>query len=53
MLMTRRKKRERKDIEVYLSHKILERVYNKKYLGIIIDSKVTYREDITYVTENC
>ncbi len=53
MLMTRRKRRERKDIEVYLNHKLLEKVYNVKYLGITIDSKLTYREHITYVTEKC
>ena len=53
MLMTRRKRRERKDIEVYLNHKLLEKVYNVKYLGITIDSKLTYREHITYVTGKC
>ena len=53
MLMTRRKRRERKDIEVYLNHKLLEQVYNMKYLGITIDSKLTYREHITYVTGKC
>ena len=47
MLMTRRKRRERKDIEVYLNHKLLEQVYNMKYLGITIDSKLTYREHLT------
>ena len=52
MLMTRRK-RERKDIEVYLNHKLFEQVYNMKYLGITIDSKLTYREHIKNVTEKC
>ena len=53
MLMTRRKKREHKDMEVYLNHKLLEQVYNMKYLGITIDYNLTYREHITYVTDKC
>jgi hypothetical protein len=53
MLMTRRKKKDRKDLEVYLNNKRLREVKTMKYLGIIIKNKQTFREHITHVTENC
>ena len=53
MLMTRRKRKERKDLEVYLNNKQLRQVKTMKYLGIIIDDKLTFREHITHVTEKC
>jgi len=53
MLMTRRKRKERKDLEVYLNNKHLRQVTTMKYLGIIIDNKLTLREHITHVTEKC
>jgi len=53
MLMTRRKRKERKDLEVYLNYKLLRQVKTMKYLGIIIDNKLTFREHITQVTEKC
>jgi hypothetical protein len=51
--MTRRKRKERKDLDVYLNNKHLRQVKNMKYLGIIIDNKLTFREHITHVTEKC
>ena len=53
MLMTRRKRIERKDLDVYLNNKHLRQVKNVKYLGIILDSKLTFREHITHATEKC
>jgi len=53
MLMTRRKRRERKDLEIYLNNKPLKQVNNLKYLGVIIDSKLTFRDHINHVTEKC
>jgi len=53
VLMTRRKRKERKDLEVYLNNKQLRQVKTVKYLGIIIDDKLTFREHITHVTEKC
>jgi hypothetical protein len=53
MLMTRRKRKDRKDLEVYLNNKHLRQVKTMKYLGIIIDNKLTFREHITHVTEKC
>jgi len=40
-------------LEVYLNNKHLRQVTAMKYLGIIIDNKLTFREQITHVTEKC
>ena len=53
MLITRRKRKERKDLEVYLNNKLLRQVKTMKYLGIIIDNKLTFREHIIQATEKC
>jgi len=39
MLMTRRKRKEKGDVKVYLNNKLLRQVKTMKYLGIIIDKK--------------
>jgi hypothetical protein len=46
MLMTRRKRKEHKELEiqVYLNNKPLPQVHRLKYLGIIFDSKLIFRE---------
>jgi hypothetical protein len=49
--MTRRKRKERKEIEIYLKNKPLMQVRSMKYLGIILDSKLTLREHIKYMAE--
>jgi hypothetical protein len=41
MLMSGRRRREKKEIEIYLNNKILKQVNSIKYLGIIFDRKVT------------
>jgi hypothetical protein len=53
MLMSRRKRKERKELEVYINNKPLRQVTTMKYLGIILDYKLTFREHITKVTEKC
>ena len=53
MLMSRRKRKEDKKVETYLNNKILEQVNKMKYLGIIFDSKMTFREHVNYVEEKC
>jgi hypothetical protein len=53
MLMTRRKRKEREVLELYLNSKILRQVKTMKYLGILIDNKLTFREHITQATEKC
>jgi hypothetical protein len=53
MLGTRRKKREDKDITIYLHFQSLEQVTQMKYLGIILEHKFKFQEHITYVAERC
>jgi hypothetical protein len=53
MLLTKRKRKERKEIEIYLNNKPLIQVHSMKYLGIIFDSKLTFREHINYMAEKC
>jgi len=49
MLVTRRKRRENKNITIYLHFQPLEKVTQLKYLGIILDNKFKFQEHITYV----
>jgi hypothetical protein len=53
MLMTRRKRKENKEVEIYLNDKPLIQVRSIKYLGIIFDHKLTFREQINYMAEKC
>jgi len=46
MLVTRRKRREKTEVNIYLNTKLLEQVNSIKNLGIIIDSKMHFREHI-------
>jgi len=40
-------------LEIYLNFHPLTQVFSLKYLGIIIDSKLTFREHINYITKEC
>ena len=40
-------------VEIYLNNKILEQLDRIKYLGIIFDSKITFRDHVNYVGEKC
>ena len=53
MLMSRRKRKERKKIEIYVNNKIIEQVNSIKYLGIIFDNKMTFREHVNFIEERC
>jgi len=53
MLVTRRKRREYKDVTIYLHFKPLEQVTQTKYLGIIFDQKFKFQEHIRYAAEMC
>jgi len=53
MLLLRRKRKENKEISVYMNNKILEQVQIIEYLGIIIDSKLTFRDHILYIPSKC
>jgi hypothetical protein len=53
MVVARNKRRENKDISIYLNNKPLEQVNNIKTLGIIIDSKLNFRVHITHTSRKC
>jgi len=53
MLVTRRKRRQDKDITIYLHFKPSEQVTQMKYLGIILDQKFKFQEHIRYAAERC
>ena len=49
MPMTRRKRKERKELEIYQNNKPLLEVHSLKYLDIIFVSKLTFREHINCI----
>ena len=49
VVISRRKRKENKDIPVYMNKKLLEQVQKLKYLAIIVDSKLNFREHIRYI----
>jgi len=51
MLMSRRERKERKEINVFLNYKLLKQVNKIKYLGIILDNKFKFREHKTHAAE--
>ena len=53
MFMTRRRRREKKEIEMYVNNKTLQKVNSLKYLGIVFDSKLLFRKHINYIQEKC
>jgi len=53
MLVSRRKRKERKEINVFLNYKLLKQMNKIKYLGIIMDSKFKFSEHIHYAAEKC
>jgi hypothetical protein len=53
MLVTRRKRRQNKNITIYLHFQPLQQVTQMNYLGIILDYKFKFPQYITYVAERC
>ena len=53
MLLSRRKRKEKKEIEIYVNKKTLKQVNSIRYLGIIFGSKLAFREHITYTEGKC
>ena len=53
MVISRWKRKENREISVYMNNKPLEQVQKIKYLGIIIDSKLHFREHIMYISRKC
>jgi hypothetical protein len=53
MVLARRKRKEQKNVTVYLNNKAIPQVQKLKYLGIIFDYKLTFRDHINYIAEKC
>jgi hypothetical protein len=53
MLISRRKRKEAKEMKIYLIIKPLEQVTTLKYLGIVKDNKFKFSEHVSYVAERC
>jgi len=52
-VVTRKKRRENKETLIYLNKKCLKQFNNIKYLGIILDSKLNFREHYMHITGKC
>ena len=53
MLISRNKRKEAKEIKIYLNNKPLEQVTTMKYLGIVIDDKFKFSHHISHVADKC
>jgi hypothetical protein len=53
MLTSCRKRKEKREVEIYLNNKFLAQINCIKYLGIIFDNKMTFRDHVNYVEEKC
>ena len=51
MVISRRKRKENKEVNIYLDNKPLQQVTTMKYLGIIIDNKFKFSDHIKYTAE--
>ena len=51
MLMSHRRRKEKKEIEIYVNNTIIKQENTIKYLGIIFDIKLTFRDHINYIEE--
>jgi hypothetical protein len=53
MVITRRKRREKTDVSIYLNSCPLEQVTSIKYLGVILDNKLNFREHLISTARKC
>jgi len=51
--MSRRRRTERKEIELYVKNNTLKQVNSVKYLVIILDNKRNFRDHINDLEEKC
>jgi len=51
MLISRRKRKENKEFNIYLNNKSFQQVSTMKYLGIVINNKLKFSEHISYAAE--
>jgi hypothetical protein len=53
MVITRRKRREKTAVSIYLNNSPPEQLNSIKYLGVILDSKLNFREHLTSTSKKC
>jgi hypothetical protein len=53
MVISQRKIKENQEISVYMKNRLLEKVPKIKYTGIIINSKLNFREHIVCISSEC
>jgi hypothetical protein len=53
ILISRRKRKERKDVMIYLNSRPLTQVQSLKHLSIILDKKLKFKDHINYITDKC
>jgi hypothetical protein len=51
MLITRRKRKEQKEVAICLNNKAIPQVQKLKYLGLIFDHKLSFKEHINCVAD--
>jgi len=51
--LKRKEGKERIELEIHLKNKPLLQVHSLKYLGIIFDNKLTFREHMNNMAERC
>ena len=52
-LISRRKRKEAKEIEIYLNNKPIEQNTTMKYLGTVIDDKFKFNQHISHAADKC
>ena len=53
LLVTRRRIEKNRPLRIYMNYEILEQVKTLKYLGIILDNKFTFDQQVENVTQKC
>jgi hypothetical protein len=53
MLLSRQKRKERRELDIFLNKQPITHVHNVKYLGIILNSKLSFKDHLNYMTEKC
>jgi hypothetical protein len=53
MVVTRRKRRDYRDLSIYLNNKPPEQRNTMRYLGILIDSKLNFSQHIIDISRKC
>jgi hypothetical protein len=51
MLIARKRKRNREEVNIYLKNRRLEQVKEMKYLGIYFDNKLSFHKHIEHITK--